>query len=71
MVEQLVASLKSYAHFEQETLLKITRLRAGLGDAGLADIQKINSDSRSLFAEIEAVRRATPISRPLRPLTQL
>jgi LemA protein len=60
MVEQLVASLKSYAHFEQETLVKITRLRTGLGDAGPADIQKINSDSRSLFAEIKGVAESYP-----------
>jgi len=60
MVEQLVASLQSYAHFEQETLEKITRLRMGLGDAGPVGIQKINSDSRSLFAEIKAVAESYP-----------
>lgn len=55
MVEQLVASLQSYAHFEQET-----RLRMGLGDAGPVGIQKINSDSRSLFSEIKAVAESYP-----------
>ena len=60
MVEQLVDSVKSYAHFEQETLEKITRLRTGLGDAGPVAIQKINSDSRSLLAGINAVAESYP-----------
>ena len=60
MVEQLVDSVKSYAHFEQETHEKITRLRTGLGDARPVDIQKINSDSRSLLAGIKAVAESYP-----------
>lgn len=60
MVEQLVDSAKSYAHFEQETHEKITRLRTGLGDAGPEDIQKINSDSQSLLAGIKAVAESYP-----------
>lgn len=60
MVDQLVDSVKSYAHFEQETHEKITRLRTGLGDAGPEDIQKINSDSQSLLAGIKAVAESYP-----------
>ncbi len=60
MVEQLVDSVKSYAHFEQETHEKITRLRTGLGDARPVEIQKINSDSRSLLADIKAVAESYP-----------
>jgi LemA protein len=60
MVEQLVDSVKSYAHFEQETHEKIARLRTGLGDARPVDIQKINSDSRSLLADIKAVAESYP-----------
>jgi LemA protein len=60
MVEQLVDSVKSYAHFEQETHEKITRLRTGLGDAGPEDIQKINKDSQSLLAGIKVVAESYP-----------
>lgn len=60
MVDQLVDSVKSYAHFEQETHEKITRLRTGLGDAGPEDIQKINKDSQSLLAGIKVVAESYP-----------
>lgn len=60
MVEKLVDSVKSYAHFEQETHERITLLRTGLGDAGPEDIQRINSDSQSLLAGVKVVAESYP-----------
>jgi LemA protein len=60
MVEQLVDMVKSYAHFEKETLEKITRMRTDLSNADPGDIRKINSDSLSLLADIRAVAESYP-----------
>ncbi|MCX6673318.1 MAG: LemA family protein [Methanothrix sp.] len=60
MVEQLVDMVKSYAHFEKETLEKITSMRTGLMSADPRDIRKINSDSLSLLSDIRAVAESYP-----------
>ncbi len=60
MVEQLVDSVKSYAHFERETLEKITGLRTGLASAGLEDLRKINTSSQGLLSDIRAVAEGYP-----------
>jgi len=60
MVEQLVDMVKSYAHFEQSTMEKITRMRSGLESADSRDIGRINSDSRGLLADIRAVAESYP-----------
>jgi LemA protein len=60
MVEQLVDSVKSYAHFERGTLERITTLRSGLFSAGPQGLQKIDGGSRSLLADIKAVAESYP-----------
>jgi LemA protein len=60
MVEQLVDMVKSYAHFEKQTLEKITSMRSGLMGADPRDIGKINSDSLSLLSDIKAVAESYP-----------
>lgn len=60
MVEQLVDMTGSYAHFEQATLEKITRMRTGLAGADASDIGKINSESRGLLSDIKAVAESYP-----------
>ncbi|MDD4161667.1 MAG: LemA family protein [Methanothrix sp.] len=60
MVEQLVDMVKSYAHFEKETLEKITSMRTGLMSADPRDMRKINSDSLSLLSDIRAVAESYP-----------
>jgi LemA protein len=61
MVEQLVDMVKSYAHFEKETLEKITRMRTDLSSANPGDIRKINRDSLSLLSDIRAVAESYPV----------
>ncbi len=63
MVEQLVDMVKSYAHFEKETLEKITSMRTDLSSAQPRDISKINCDSQSLLADIKAVAESYPALR--------
>jgi LemA protein len=60
MVEKLVDMVKSYAHFEKETLEKITRMRADLSGADPGDILKINRQSQSLLGEIRVVAESYP-----------
>lgn len=60
MVEQLVDMVKSYAHFEKETLEKITSMRTDLSSADPGDIRKINRDSLSLLSDIRAVAESYP-----------
>lgn len=60
MVEQLVDSVKSYAHFERDTLEKITSLRTGLGSADPEELKRINATSRGLLADIKAVAESYP-----------
>ena len=61
MVEQLVDMVKSYAHFEKETLEKITSMRTNLSGADPRDIRKINSESLSLLSDIKAVAESYPV----------
>jgi LemA protein len=61
MVEQLVDMVKSYAHFEKETLEKITRMRTDLSSANPGDIRKINRNSLSLLSDIRAVAESYPV----------
>jgi len=60
MVEQLVDMVKSYAHFEKETLEKVTSMRTGLMSADPRDIRRINSESMSLLSDIRAVAESYP-----------
>jgi len=61
MIEQLVDSVKSYAHFEQQTLEKITGMRGGLSNAAPQSLQKINQESQSLLAQVRAVAESYPV----------
>jgi len=54
MVEQFVA------HFEKETLEKITVMRTDLSSADPGDIRKINCESLGLLADIRAVAESYP-----------
>lgn len=60
MVEQLVDMVKSYAHFEKETLEKVTSMRTDLSGADPGGIRKINSESLSLLSDIRAVAESYP-----------
>src|SRR5512138_2524053 len=60
MIEQLVDSVKSYAHFERETLEKITSMRTGIGSADPGELKRINANSRGLVADIQAVAESYP-----------
>jgi len=60
MVEQLVEMVKSYAHFEQYTLEKITGMRTSLAGADASDIGRINRESRGLLFDIKAVAESYP-----------
>jgi len=60
MIEQLVESIKSYAKFEQETLVKITSMRANLGKAGPNELNKMDGEMRGLLGNIIAVSENYP-----------
>lgn len=60
MIEQLVESIKSYAKFEQETLVKITSMRANLGKAGPNELNKMDGEMRGLLGNIIAVAENYP-----------
>jgi LemA protein len=60
MIEQLVEAVKSYAKFEQDTLTKITSMRANLGKASPNDLTKMDSEMRSLLGNIIAVAENYP-----------
>jgi LemA protein len=60
MIDQLLGAVKSYAKFEQETLQKVTAMRASVGTAGPGDLNKIEQESRSLFGRLIAVAENYP-----------
>ena len=60
MIEQLVEAVKSYAKFEQDTLTKITSMRANLGKAGPNELTKMNGEMRGLLGNIIAVAENYP-----------
>jgi LemA protein len=60
MIDQLLGAVKSYAKFEQETLTKVTAMRASVGTAGPGDLNKIEQESRSLFGRLIAVAENYP-----------
>jgi LemA protein len=60
MIEQLVETAKSYAKFEQDTLIKITSMRANLVKASPNDLTKIDSEMRGLLGNIIAVAENYP-----------
>ncbi|MFB3765734.1 MAG: LemA family protein [Methanotrichaceae archaeon] len=60
MIEQLVDSTRSYAHFERDTLEKITSMRTSLGSASPNELAKINGASKGLIGDILAVAESYP-----------
>jgi LemA protein len=60
MIEQLVDSVKSYAHFERETLERITSMRTSLGSASPDELAKINGASKGMVGNILAVAENYP-----------
>jgi len=55
MISQLLGAVKSYAAFEKETLEGVTKMRAGVGQAGPGDLNEIEAESRSILGRLFAV----------------
>jgi LemA protein len=60
MIDQLLGAVKSYAKFEQETLQKVTAMRAAVATAGPGDLNKVEAESRSIFGRLLAVAENYP-----------
>lgn len=60
MIEQLVDSAKSYAHFERDTIERITSMRTSLGNANPDELAKINGASKGLVGNVLAVAESYP-----------
>lgn len=60
MIEQLVDLSKDYARFEQETLKKITGMRANVTVADPKEIKNIDDTSRSILGNVVAVAENYP-----------
>jgi LemA protein len=60
MIEQLVDLSKDYAKFEQETLEKITGMRANVTVADPKEIKNIDDTSRSILGNVVAVAESYP-----------
>jgi len=60
MIEQLLGAVKSYAKFEQDTLTKVTAMRAAVTTAGPGDLNKVEAESRSIFGRLLAVAENYP-----------
>ncbi|WML67296.1 MAG: hypothetical protein METHP_00808 [Methanoregula sp. SKADARSKE-2] len=60
MIEQLLGAVKSYAKFEQDTLTRVTAMRAAVATAGPGDLNKVEAESRSIFGRLLAVAENDP-----------
>jgi LemA protein len=60
MIEQLLGAVKSYAKFEQDTLTRVTAMRAAVATAGPGDLNKVEAESRSIFGRLLAVAENYP-----------
>jgi LemA protein len=60
MIDQLLGAVKSYAKFEQETLTRVTGMRAAVATAGPGDLNKVEAESRSIFGRLLAVAENYP-----------
>jgi len=60
MIDQLLGAVKSYAKFEQETFTKVAAMRAGVATAGPGDLDKMETESRSIFGRLLAVAENYP-----------
>ncbi len=59
-IEQLVDSIESYAHFERQTLEKITGMRSGLEDARPEELAKVEKESRGIWSNLRLVAESYP-----------
>jgi len=60
MIDQLLGAVKSYAKFEQDTFTKVTAMRASVATAGPGDLNKMETESRSIFGRLLAVAENYP-----------
>jgi len=59
-IEQLVESIESYAHFERQTLEKITGMRSGLVSAGPKELANMEKESRGISGNLRLVAESYP-----------
>lgn len=59
-IEQLISSIESYAHFESQTLEKITGMRSGLKAAGPEELGRMEKESRGVWGNIRLVAENYP-----------
>ena len=59
-IEQLVGSIESYAHFERQTLEKITGMRSGLEGAGPQELANMEKESRGISGNLRLVAESYP-----------
>ena len=59
-IEQLVDSIESYAHFERQTLEKITGMRSGLESAGPRELANMEKESRGVSSNLRLVAESYP-----------
>ena len=71
MIEQLLGAVKSYAKFEQETFTKVTAMRASVATAGPGDLNKVETESRSIFGRLLAVAENYPDLKTSQTVTSL
>ncbi|HNX16832.1 MAG TPA: LemA family protein [Methanoregula sp.] len=71
MIEQLLGAVKSYAKFEQETLTRVTAMRASVATAGPGDLNKVEAESRSIFGRLLAVAENYPELKTSQTVTSL
>ena len=60
MIDQLLGAVKSYAKFEKETFEKVTAMRASVATASPGDLNKVETESRSIFGRLLAVAENYP-----------
>jgi LemA protein len=71
MIEQLLGSVKSYAKFEKETLEKVTAMRASVATASPGDLNKVETESRSIFGRLLAVMENYPDLKTVTTVTSM
>ena len=59
-IEQLVGAIESYAHFERQTLEKITGMRSGLESAGPNELARMEKESRGVSSNLRLVAESYP-----------
>ncbi|MBN2733928.1 MAG: LemA family protein [Methanomicrobiaceae archaeon] len=60
MIEQLLGAVKSYAAFEKETFESVTKMRSSVATANPGDLNKLESESKSIIGRLFAVMENYP-----------